>query len=79
MVPGEQHYSLCVLDQMGIKNCPGCGMGRSIHALLNGHWESSWQWHILGLPALLIIVVRIIQLVKNYFTPYKRLPYEPSK
>lgn len=66
--PGEQHYSICVLDRLGFKHCPGCGIGRSIHAMMHGEFSVSWEWHILGLPALIIILMRIFTLTKQYFT-----------
>jgi hypothetical protein len=76
--PGENHYSLCVLDRLGFKHCPGCGIGRSIHSLMHGDLSGSWQWHIWGVPSFFIIILRIITLFKNYFS-IKHNPYEPSK
>lgn len=58
------HFSLCPLANLGITWCPGCGIGRSIAALLHGEFGLSISYHWFGVPALFIIVCRIIVLVK---------------
>jgi len=57
------HFSLCPLANMGIDWCPGCGLGRSITQLLHGNFAESREHHWFGLPALLIIVYRIVELI----------------
>ena len=68
-----QHFTLCPLANLGIKWCPGCGLGRSITQLLNGNVEASLAHHWFGIPALFIILLRIrvlfkmeLQRVKGY-------------
>lgn len=51
--------SLCVLNQLGVTECPGCGLGTSIHLLLHGQWSASWAAHPLGFPAVVILVIQI--------------------
>lgn len=60
----EQHFTLCPLANMGFTWCPGCGIGRSIAHLLQGDFKLSMNEHWFGLPALLIIVKRILILIK---------------
>jgi len=57
------HFTICPLSLSGIKYCPGCGLGKSISALLNGDFRQSLQYHYLGIPALIIILMRIKSLI----------------
>lgn len=60
----EQHFTLCPLANLGFDWCPGCGIGRSIAYLLQGDFKQSLNEHWFGIPALLIIVNRIVVLIK---------------
>lgn len=60
----EHHFTLCPLANMGFEWCPGCGIGRSITQLLHGNFAESFAHHWFGLPALLIILYRIVVLIK---------------
>lgn len=65
--PGEdQHVSLCLFNAMGLKFCPGCGLGRSMALFMHGEFYGSLQIHPLGPFALGILIHRIYQLIKNY-------------
>lgn len=72
----EQHFTICPLSNLGIEHCPGCGLGKSVSLILHGHFIESFDFHWLGIPALLIIVYRISQLIRNnsklYFKPIKK-------
>jgi hypothetical protein len=57
-------FTLCPLSNLGLKWCPGCGMGRAITNILHGNLQESLKLHWFGIPALLIICVRIVALVK---------------
>ena len=61
--PVDAHFSFCLFKHLGINWCPGCGIGRSISYLLHGDIIKSFQTHILGTFALLVIVYRILQLI----------------
>ncbi|WP_420806189.1 DUF2752 domain-containing protein [Flavihumibacter solisilvae] len=52
----------CPIRWAGIHWCPGCGLGRSISAVMHFDLAASWQFHKLGFPALLIIWYRIYYL-----------------
>lgn len=58
------HFTLCPLTNLGIEWCPGCGLGRSLIQLLHGNITESWKHHWFGIPALVIIVLRIADLIK---------------
>lgn len=61
----DPHYTICPLALSGIEWCPGCGLGRSISALFHGEFKLSWEYHWLGIPAVLIIVYRIKSLLQK--------------
>lgn len=65
------HFTLCPLANLGIDSCPGCGVGRSITQLLHGNFTESWKHHWFGIPALLIIVFRIVGLIKLNIKSFK--------
>lgn len=68
--PAGDHFSLCILKMSGFDFCPGCGLGHSIGWLFRLQFEKSIDTHLLGIPALLIIIYRIFQLLiqsKNNF------------
>ncbi|MET4081178.1 hypothetical protein ABIB40_001123 [Pedobacter sp. UYP30] len=64
--PNAHAFTLCPLANLGLEAwCPGCGLGRSISYLFHGSFTQSFQQHWFGLPALLIILYRIAQLLKK--------------
>ncbi|ULQ55404.1 DUF2752 domain-containing protein [Flavihumibacter rivuli] len=63
--PGET--SLCFFNWLGWEHCPGCGLGRSMHAAMVGEWKRSWDLHWFGIPAIFTIVYRILTLLKPTF------------
>lgn len=65
---GEESTSLCPIHGLGFTWCPGCGLGRSIHFLMHGELCSSLQMHWLGLPVLVVLFYRIIQLSIIFLT-----------
>ncbi|MFM6975835.1 MAG: DUF2752 domain-containing protein [Sphingobacteriaceae bacterium] len=64
--PGEHHFSLCPLANMGISWCLGCGLGRAITYLFHGDLYHSWKQHWFAVPALGILVFRIIGLSRQF-------------
>jgi hypothetical protein len=62
----SSHSSLCPLDNLGFSWCPGCGLGRSIRYILHGDFILSFSQHWFGIPALTILLYRIIQLLNNF-------------
>jgi hypothetical protein len=62
--PFETHFTICPLANAGFEHCPGCGLGNSISLLFHGNFTESFNTHILGIPALLIIIHRIYSIIK---------------
>ena len=56
------HFDFCLWNRLGIDFCPGCGLGRAIGLLFDGDIIGSWQRHPLGIPAVIIIFIRIFRL-----------------
>lgn len=67
----EHHFTLCPMANLGIEWCPGCGIGRAITQLLHGNVAKSLEFHWFGIPALLIILYRIIVLIRLEIENYK--------
>ena len=51
---------MCLFSLVGIDNCPGCGLGKSISMIFHGDFVGSFNAHPLGIPAILLIVKRNI-------------------
>jgi len=62
--PFRQHFTICPLSNAGFDYCPGCGLGNSISFLFQGHFTESFNCHILGIPAVIIILFRIFSVIK---------------
>lgn len=63
MEPGtDTHYSFCIFKFIGLKFCPGCGLGHSISYLFHGDIHASFSAHPLGIFALVVILFRIYKL-----------------
>lgn len=70
----DTHYSFCVFKFIGIKFCPGCGLGHSISYLFHGNLKASFDAHPLGAFAVAVIIARIYKLsclhILNQSKPY---------
>ncbi len=68
--PGaNQHFGFCLVKRMGVKRCPGCGVGRSVSYLLHGEVRRAFEAHPLGIFALVVLVARIVKLLLSNFSP----------
>jgi hypothetical protein len=65
MDPLQSHASFCPLAATGIEWCPGCGLGHSLAWLFRAEFIRSFQEHWLGLPAVLILSYRILQIIRT--------------
>jgi len=65
------HFTLCPLSLAGFEHCPGCGLGRGIIQLLHGHYSESFNQHPLALFAVIVLVVRIVTVFRNYLSYQK--------
>ncbi|MCU0329754.1 MAG: DUF2752 domain-containing protein [Candidatus Kapabacteria bacterium] len=64
----DGHLTLCIPTLLGFDGCWGCGLGRSIAYALRGNLAESWSYHVLGVPATLVLLNRIITLTFPSFT-----------
>jgi hypothetical protein len=67
------HISFCPLAAMGLDFCPGCGLGRSIHSLMHGHFKTSLEMHPLGFFAFGVIILRIYTLTRKRFNYFPKI------
>jgi len=68
--PGETHFTICPIKNLGFDFCPGCGLGNSIFLLFQGEIYNSFLSHPLGILAVTILIIRIIQIIKNNWSNY---------
>ncbi|MFK7843773.1 MAG: DUF2752 domain-containing protein [Rhodothermales bacterium] len=66
-------WSLCFFELLGITgeggvlgSCPGCGLGHAVAYLFRGAFLQSMDAHLLGLPAVVILLGRSIGLIWKY-------------
>ncbi|MBR8536280.1 DUF2752 domain-containing protein [Carboxylicivirga sediminis] len=59
------HYTLCIFKNLGFDFCPGCGLGHGIAYLFHGQLLESWQAHPLALLAVVILLVRSINILRK--------------
>lgn len=57
--------TLCPFHNLGWDFCPGCGLGRSIILLFHGQIRESFDMHPAAIPAVLILVWRIVTLLRR--------------
>ena len=74
--PVETHFTICPLSNLGFDFCPGCGLGNSISLFLKGNIGHSIETHLLGIPALVFLLLRIISIIKFNFTIHHKLKIE---
>jgi len=60
--------TLCPLRIFGVPHCPGCGLGRSVSFLLHGEFAASLRCHLLGIPATLTLIYRIVTMINSVRT-----------
>ncbi|PIQ10957.1 MAG: hypothetical protein COW71_01545 [Ignavibacteriales bacterium CG18_big_fil_WC_8_21_14_2_50_31_20] len=68
-----KHLDFCLFSLVGIENCPGCGLGKSISMIFHGDFVASFNAHPLGIPALFLILKRIYKLIKNKINLTKQM------
>ena len=57
-------YPICLFHALTGLNCPGCGMTRSLYALLHGNWRLALKDNalfVLALAALAVWGIRLLQ------------------
>lgn len=54
------HLTICLPTMLGLDACMGCGIGHAAGLALRGDLAGSWQAHPLGMPAVVILLARIV-------------------
>lgn len=67
--------SLCVFTWLGLGHCPGCGIGHAIHYALHVNFRAAFHHHVMGIPGVIIIFIRIKQLL---YTPKQAYETKPD-
>ncbi|PWN07101.1 DUF2752 domain-containing protein [Rhodohalobacter mucosus] len=49
----------CLIEWTGVEHCPGEGIGRSMSSAMRGDFVRSFQLHPAGIPAIIILTIRI--------------------
>jgi hypothetical protein len=75
--PTASHFSLCPLANLGIKWCPGCGLGHSIAAFLHGDVRLSLHYHWFGIPATAILIHRTVPLTRTFLQSSNLIKLKP--
>jgi hypothetical protein len=68
---GSAETSICPVSLLGFGHCPGCGIGHAIHYALRLHFSDSFRHHPFGIPAVIIIFMRIYRLLHQTNRPYE--------
>lgn len=71
--PEKAQFSFCLFHHVGIDFCTGCGIGTGISFLLHGKIQEGINTHWLSMPALIFLVIRILQLSIQLFLFHKPL------
>lgn len=70
--------SLCLFSLLGLGHCPGCGIGHAIHYALRLDLSLSFQFHPIGIPAVIIIFMRIKRLLYQTNRVYETKPHQSN-
>jgi len=63
MSEGRSDISLCPISLFGFGKCWGCGIGHAMHDAMRMHFSASFRHHPMGIPAVLILINRIRELI----------------
>ncbi len=61
----DSGVSFCLSRVLGLGECWGCGLGRSIMHISHGDLAASFSAHPLGIPAIIVVIGRIFHLVRR--------------
>jgi len=69
-IPGNTHFTICPIKNLGFDFCPGCGLGNSVSYFFHGDFYRSFTAHPLGIFAVVVLLFRIVFLIKNNWSYY---------
>lgn len=63
--PEEESFFIpCMLYKLtGIK-CPGCGMTRSVHYLVNGNLEQAIWYNLMLIPIIILVIYALYRYIR---------------
>lgn len=56
----------CIFNKIFHFACPGCGLTRSLKALLSFDFMTSFRYNILGIPVFIIAILLFIIAIKDF-------------
>lgn len=62
----QEHMLTCPSRKYLHMDCPGCGMQRSILALLRGNLVQSLHYHPAAIPLLLVFLLLVLHLIFRF-------------
>ncbi len=62
-LPLTKFPSICFFFFLTGLPCPGCGLTRSIHLLLNGQWAAALAMNPFGPPVLILLGLLLLSIV----------------
>ncbi|MFO0936074.1 MAG: DUF2752 domain-containing protein [Gemmataceae bacterium] len=75
--PNEQSfYPRCQLHSLTGLHCPGCGLTRSVHSLLNGELKQAVSYNLL---AIVVVPVLAVAMIRSLWSWMWEKPFKPSK
>ena len=63
--PKDGNLPKCIFHEITSLYCPGCGVQRSFHALLNGHVLKAMDYNLLFILFLPLIMLFIFNFIRN--------------
>lgn len=83
--PKNDLLSICIFKGLFQANCLGCGIGKSIHYAMHLELTQSLKCHLMGIPAIIIIIhyntKQILEIVRSekYFKNILQTKHKPIK
>lgn len=71
MNPYSEGTSLCLLEALGFKYCPGDGLGHSIAFLFRGEFSASLEANLMGPAVVVGLSSRILSIWKDLLQKQK--------
>jgi len=76
--PKNGNLPKCFFHELTSFYCPGCGVQRSFHALLNGHLLTAIDYNLLFISLLPLIIYFLLAFIFNKKHPASSFIYKPG-
>ena len=64
--------TICLFRNLTGMPCPGCGMGRAVHAVLHADWQAAWAFNPMVVVAFPLLVYAWTQMVSSAWVTWRR-------